>query len=71
VETTTLARTDPPLPTYQHHLQDAVGSGALSSLQIETVIYACQRHNVTLDSGQGPPDIARRVIESHAEPSCV
>jgi hypothetical protein len=51
VETTTLARTDPPDPTYTHHLQDAVSQGSLSSLQIETVIYACQRHGVTLDTG--------------------
>ena len=33
----------PPRPTYVHHLQAAVNSGALSSLQLEAIIYACQR----------------------------
>ena len=33
----------PPKPTYAHHLGAAVASGALSSLQLESIIYACQR----------------------------
>jgi hypothetical protein len=33
----------PPKPTYKHHLGAAVATGALSSLQLESVIYACQR----------------------------
>ena len=43
VETLTLAAMCPPKPTYQHHLGAAVASGALSSLQLESIIYACQR----------------------------
>jgi hypothetical protein len=43
VETLTLAAMRPPQPTYAHHLHAAVSSGALSSLQLETVVYACQR----------------------------
>ena len=51
VETSTLAAVSPPLPTYQHHLQDAVASGALSNLQIESIIYAFQRFQHHLDDG--------------------
>jgi hypothetical protein len=43
VETLTLAAMCPPQPTYKHHLGPAVASGALSSLQLESVVYACQR----------------------------
>ena len=43
LETQTLAAMCPPKPTYQHHLGAAVASGALSSLQLESIVYACQR----------------------------
>jgi hypothetical protein len=42
----------PPIPTYKHHLQDAVASGALSNLQIESIIYAFQRFSNKLPDGQ-------------------
>lgn len=42
----------PPIPTYKHHLQDAVASGALSNLQIESIIYAFQRFTNKLPDGQ-------------------
>ncbi len=45
METLTLAAMVPPKPTYVHHLGAAVASGALSSLQLECVIYAFQRFN--------------------------
>jgi hypothetical protein len=44
VETTTLSLIDPPEITYQHHLQQVAQTGALSSPQLETVIYAQQRY---------------------------
>jgi hypothetical protein len=45
----------PPLPTYPHHLDDALQLGTLSSLQIETVIYAFQRFGgAVLEDGSRP-----------------
>jgi hypothetical protein len=44
VETASLARAHPPnYPHYEHHLQPAVDSGAISSLQLETIVYASKR----------------------------
>lgn len=34
----------PPPPSYSHRLQDVVAAGALSSLQLEAVVYANMRH---------------------------
>jgi hypothetical protein len=44
VETTTLSLIEPPDITYKHHLQQVARSGALSSPQLETVVYAMQRY---------------------------
>lgn len=37
----------PPVITYQHHLQDAVANECISSLQLESILYANQRHEGT------------------------
>ena len=38
VETASLARSDPPRVSYQHSLGDPVRRGALSSLQLESIV---------------------------------
>jgi len=48
VETGTLAKVTPPVPAYEHSLRDIVESGGLSSLQMESVVYACMRHEIRL-----------------------
>eukprot|EP00873_Tetraselmis_striata_P036348 jgi/Tetstr1/456612/TSEL_043315.t1 len=47
VETTSLAAVDPPEPAYKHHLADVVAQGRISGAQLETVIYANMRFNMT------------------------
>uniref|UniRef100_A0A8C4WVN5 Protein strawberry notch homolog 2 n=1 Tax=Eptatretus burgeri TaxID=7764 RepID=A0A8C4WVN5_EPTBU len=49
VETSTLASVAPPDPTYEPALPSET---ALSGLQLEAVIYACQRHEVILPGGE-------------------
>uniref|UniRef100_UPI00358FF1F1 protein strawberry notch homolog 2 isoform X2 n=1 Tax=Myxine glutinosa TaxID=7769 RepID=UPI00358FF1F1 len=49
VETSTLASVAPPDPTYEPALPSET---ALSGLQLEAVIYACQRHEVVLPGGE-------------------
>ncbi|KAL4201430.1 hypothetical protein AMTRI_Chr02g216010 [Amborella trichopoda] len=45
VETSSLAAVQPPEPSYDLRLKDEIEkSKALSCLQIETIVYACQRH---------------------------
>ncbi|BDA46474.1 Protein strawberry notch homolog 1 [Coccomyxa sp. Obi] len=44
VETASLGAVEPPDVTYQLQIQDVVESGALSGLQLESIVYACQRH---------------------------
>ncbi|KAK1280548.1 hypothetical protein QJS04_geneDACA014302 [Acorus gramineus] len=45
VETSSLSAVQPPEPTYDLKIKDELEtSKALSSLQIETIVYACQRH---------------------------
>ncbi|XP_057949637.1 protein FORGETTER 1 [Malania oleifera] len=45
VETSSLSAVQPPEPTYNLKIKDDLeNSGALSCLQIETLVYACQRH---------------------------
>jgi len=51
VETGTLAKVSPPEPTYAHALGDLVRNGALSALQLESVTYACMRHEQRLKDG--------------------
>ncbi|XP_004509999.1 protein FORGETTER 1-like isoform X1 [Cicer arietinum] len=52
VETSSLAAVQPPEPTYDPKTKDNLESSkALSCLQIETVVYACQRHLQHLPSG--------------------
>jgi hypothetical protein len=42
---------DPPDVTYKHRLKDLVAAGRLSSLQLESVLYASQRHLALLGDG--------------------
>ena len=49
VESASLAAVEPPDVTYRHALRDVVSLGKLSSLQLESVIYASQRHQTFLD----------------------
>ena len=48
VETGTLAKVRPPVPTYEHAVKDLCESGGLSALQMESVTYACMRHEQRL-----------------------
>lgn len=52
VETSSLSAVQPPEPTYDLRIKDDLErSKALSCLQIETLVYACQRHLQHLPSG--------------------
>lgn len=52
VETSSLSAVHPPEPTYNLKIKDDLEhSGALSCLQIETLVYTCQRHLQRLDNG--------------------
>ncbi|GER33848.1 RING/FYVE/PHD zinc finger superfamily protein [Striga asiatica] len=52
VETSSLSAVQPPEPTYDLKIKDNLeNSEALSCLQIETLVYACQRHLQHLPSG--------------------
>ena len=51
VETASLAAVEPPDITYKLHIQDLVDEGKLSGLQLESIVYACQRHEQLLPSG--------------------
>ncbi|OVA03143.1 zinc finger protein [Macleaya cordata] len=52
VETSSLSAVQPPEPTYDIKIRDNLESSkALSCLQIETIVYACQRHLQHLESG--------------------
>lgn len=44
VETASLAAVEPPDVTYELHLDDQIEEGTLSGLQLESIVYACQRH---------------------------
>lgn len=52
VETASLAAVEPPDITYQLKAQQLVESGTLSALQLESIVYACQRHEAFLPDGQ-------------------
>lgn len=52
VETASLASVEPPDITYELHLDDLVASGGLSALQLESIVYACQRHATVLPDAQ-------------------
>ena len=54
VETKSLAGVRAPALTYTHHLHDALHEGRLSCLQLESILYANQRHN-----GKRLPDGSR------------
>ncbi|CAD7698075.1 unnamed protein product [Ostreobium quekettii] len=45
VESSSLAAAEPPDITHKLRMQDAVSKGVLSSLQLETICYACQCHD--------------------------
>ncbi|KAG0522949.1 hypothetical protein BDA96_07G081700 [Sorghum bicolor] len=52
VETSSLSAVQPPEPTYKLNIMKELDeSNALSSLQIETIVYACQRHLHHLPTG--------------------
>ncbi|EPS59304.1 hypothetical protein M569_15504, partial [Genlisea aurea] len=52
VETSSLSAVQPPEPVYRLEIQDELeNSKALSCLQIETLVYACQRHLQFLPDG--------------------
>ncbi|GMH10575.1 hypothetical protein Nepgr_012416 [Nepenthes gracilis] len=52
VETSSLSAVQPPEPTYELIIKDELErSNALSCLQIETLVYACQRHLQHLHDG--------------------
>lgn len=52
VETTSLSAVQPPEPTYNLTIMDELDeTNALSCLQIETIVYACQRHLHHLPTG--------------------
>ncbi|KAA8523387.1 hypothetical protein F0562_009809 [Nyssa sinensis] len=52
VETSSLSAVQPPEPTYNLKIKDDLESSkALSCLQIETLVYACQRHLQHLQNG--------------------
>lgn len=52
VETSCLSAVQPPEPTYDLEIKDELESSqVLSCLQIETLVYACQRHLQHLESG--------------------
>lgn len=52
METASLAAVEPPDISYQLHLEDLIQAAALSALQLESIVYACQRHERTLPDGQ-------------------
>nr|XP_028958706.1 protein FORGETTER 1 isoform X1 [Malus domestica] len=53
VETSSLSAVQPPEPTYDLKIKDDLeNKKALSCLQIETLVYACQRHLQHLPSGE-------------------
>jgi P-loop containing NTP hydrolase pore-1 len=52
VETASLASVEPPDISYRLQLDDLVASGGLSALQLESIVYACQRHEQALPDGQ-------------------
>jgi len=52
VETSSLSAVQPPEPTYCLNIMDELDeTNALSCLQIETIVYACQRHLHHLPTG--------------------
>ncbi|KAL5978726.1 hypothetical protein ACLOJK_029843 [Asimina triloba] len=52
VETSSLSAVQPPEPTYDLKIKDELeNSNALSCLQIETIVYSCQRHLQHLPNG--------------------
>ena len=48
VETASLAAVEPPDITYLLHLDDLIQDKVLSGLQLESIVYACQRHEQLL-----------------------
>lgn len=70
VETASLAAVEPPDITYQLHLQEQIDKGLLSSLQLESIVYASQRHMTFLPDGQrsgffiGAPGLAQSQLEA-------
>lgn len=54
IESASFALITPPAITYTTHkiMQDVMREGKLSSPQMETVLFACQKHEMFLDSGE-------------------
>ncbi|KAK9811987.1 hypothetical protein WJX73_006484 [Symbiochloris irregularis] len=51
VETASLAAVEPPDVTYTLHIDDVIEAGLLSGLQLESIVYACQRHEGFMPDG--------------------
>ena len=51
MESSSLASVQPPDITYELAMQDVIDRGHLSSLQLESIVYACQRHRLSLGDG--------------------
>ena len=53
VETNSMSAVEPPDISYRLSLPDAtIDYGELSALQLESIVYASQKHNVVLPSGE-------------------
>lgn len=52
VESVSLSAAEPPDIHYKLHIDDAIEHGCLSSLQLEAICYACQRHEQFLPDKQ-------------------
>lgn len=53
VETGTLAKVKPPRPTYEPAIGDLCDRGVLSALQMESIVYACMKHEQRLPGDRG------------------
>lgn len=52
VESLSLSAAEPPDINYNLHIDAALEANCLSSLQLEAICYACQRHEQFLSKGQ-------------------
>ena len=78
VETASLAAVEPPDITYHLHLDDLIQDKVLSGLQLESIVYACQRHEQLLPDnsragmfiGDGAGVGKGRTIAGRCWPAC-
>lgn len=53
VETSSLSSVEPPSVFYRLSIPEhVIDSGAISALQLEAIVYACQKHETFLPSGE-------------------